>query len=112
MLPAPVTPLLPAQDPASIGDAFATREELTRFAEEHRVQHELARAADGLLGELARTDAELYWLRATLSRLPLRDVGSLADAQRHLRRELAAPIAQAVHRALHRAAAAVREGLA
>ena len=94
------------------GEAFGTRDELLRFAEEHRVQHELAVTAEALLGEVARGEREQYWLRSILARLSLRDLGSLADASRHAPREVAAAIAAAAHRALHRAAAAVQAGSA
>jgi superfamily II DNA or RNA helicase len=93
-------------------DAFATRDELLRFAEAHRVQHELAISAEALLADIARGEREQYWLRSILARLALRDLGSLADASRHAPREVAAAISAAAHRALHRAAAAVRDGIA
>ncbi|HSK00804.1 MAG TPA: DEAD/DEAH box helicase [Kofleriaceae bacterium] len=96
---------------AGHGDVFASREELARFAAEHRVQHELMLAADALLGELAGR-VELSWIRMSLSRLPLRDVGALAGAERHAPRGLAGAIAAAAHRALHRAAAVVQDGIA
>jgi hypothetical protein len=79
---------------AGHGDVFASREELARFAAEHRVQHELMLAADALLGELAGR-VELSWIRMSLSRLPLRDVGSLAGAERHAPRGLAGAVAAA-----------------
>jgi superfamily II DNA or RNA helicase len=106
---APAPPAAAASPPA---DLFATREELARFAEEHRVQHELVVTADALLAAAAQGGGELHWIRASLSRLPLRDVGFLAGAERHARRDLAAAIARAAHRALHRAAAAVADGIA
>ena len=104
--------------------AFATREELARFVEEHQLQHELAVTADSLVGSVAQAGAryglgpgapgaaELQWLRGPLSRLPVRDVGFVAGAERYTRRELAAALAQAAHRALHLAAASVQVGIA
>ena len=97
---------------AAPADAFATYDDLLRFAREHQVEHELTVTAEGLHRELGPSGLEQPWLASQLARIPLRDVGSFAGAARHVQRATAPQLARAAHRLLHRAAAAVRDGIA
>ncbi|MEO8704626.1 MAG: DEAD/DEAH box helicase [Kofleriaceae bacterium] len=100
---------LPAPEP--VVGAFATRDELDAWAAEHHVQHQLIVSAETLCADLTLPPQD-YWIKHTLSRLTIRDVGALDTAARHARaRNVDVALAKAAYRSVHQAAAVVREAL-
>ena len=102
---APVRQVAPAT-----GEVFATRDELDRWATEHRVVHELGLSSELIVPELTTLPTSLGYM---LSRWTLGDLGSLDGARAHLQGwSVQREVAEAVHRRLEHAVSSVREAIA
>ncbi len=98
---------------AVVAPTFATRAEMTAYANEHRVQFALDLSAEVLWPVLALSAGQDQWIRSSLSRLSVRDIGSRDGAFRFVAsRGLDVELAQAAHALLVEMAVVVRTGIA
>ncbi|HEY4058444.1 MAG TPA: hypothetical protein VGM39_17650, partial [Kofleriaceae bacterium] len=92
--------------------AFATTAELTAWAKEHDVEHELITSALVVMPEVAEVYRNPTGLHYMLARLTLRDIGSVEAAGRYLGvRQVQQPASEAARAYLARAAADVERGV-
>ncbi|MBA3456505.1 MAG: SWIM zinc finger family protein, partial [Deltaproteobacteria bacterium] len=92
---------------------FATRAEMSAFAAEHRVTFALDLSAEVLWPALALSAGQDVWIRSSLARLSVRDIGSRDGAFRFVAsRGLDLELAAAAHALLVESAAIVRTGIA
>jgi superfamily II DNA or RNA helicase len=103
----------PARKPGKTAQPFATTAELTAWAKEHEVEHELITSALVVMPEVAEVYRNPTGLHYMLARLTLRDIGSVEAAGRYLGvRQVQQPAAEAARAYLARAAADVQRGIA
>ena len=99
--------------PVAAAPMFATRAEMSAFATEHRVAFALDLSAEVLWPALALRAGQDQWIRSSLSRLSVRDIGSRDGAFRFVAsRGLDLELAAAAHALLIAMATTVRTGIA